>query len=63
MDDSNPTQADIDRLNEIKNSTNNDFTISLFPSYDHDLIDTNTGSLGIQVIPTISNWLNDKITQ
>ena len=61
MDDSNPTDADINVLNEIINQTGKDFTISLFPFYDHDLIDTRTGQLGTEAVLAIISWLRNKV--
>ncbi len=60
QDKSNPTIEDMRILNEVKDAGNKPFTIHLYPSYTHDLIDTETGSFGIKVIPDLREWVIDK---
>jgi len=60
QDRSNPTIEDMRILNEVKNADNKPFTIHFYLNYTHDLIDTETGSFGIKVIPNLREWVIDK---
>lgn len=56
-DQSNPTANDIAIIEEIKSENGSDFTVEVFPSGDHDLIDTETGEPLNGVAPVLA-WLN-----
>lgn len=56
-DRSNPTHNDIRILKEMKKADNKPFTIQYFPTYNHEMVDTTTESLGEEFIPAMREWI------
>lgn len=63
MDRSNPTFYDIDILEKIKQERNKDFTISLFPFSNHDLIDVRTGEFDPELFSKMIEWVNEQLNR
>lgn len=61
MDRSNPTFYDIDVLEKIKQERNKDFTISLFPFSNHELIDVRTGQFDPELFSKMIEWGNEQL--
>ncbi len=63
MDKSNPTQADIEVLNKIKEQEGKDFTIKLYENCNHEMMDVRTGQLCNQLIPDLQSHLRQLTDQ
>ncbi|MCZ6901113.1 MAG: alpha/beta hydrolase, partial [Bacteroidetes bacterium] len=57
QDRSNPTQADIAILETLIADFGKDFTILLFPSSNHDLIDLQTNEFDPEFVPSLLGWV------
>jgi len=63
MDKSNPTQADIEVLNKMKEQEGKDFTIKLYENCNHEMMDVRTGQLCEQLIPDLQSHLRQLTDQ
>ena len=63
QDKSNPTARDVRIISEIKNKYNKQFYIHLYPSMDHNLIDTTTGEMEAKFVPELRDWIQNIIKE
>lgn len=63
LDRSNPTFYDIAQIERVRQENGRDFTIELFPTMNHDLVDANTGTFPSTLFSTVFNWARSRLVQ